>query len=64
MDKDKLFQEFLESYLENILKELPQSYRAQQLKAGGVEALAVYTFEAKFLKEPFMKALEKYESNK
>jgi hypothetical protein len=64
MDKDKLFQEFLESYLKNVKEKLPDSYRARQLKEGGLLAESVYLFETRFLKEPFMKALEKYESNK
>ncbi len=59
IDKEKLFQEFLEEYLANIKRELPHSYRAQQLNAGGELAEAVYIFETKFLKEPFMKALKK-----
>ncbi len=59
MDKEKLFQEFLEQYLENIKRELPESYRARQLEAGGILARAVYEFETKFLKEPFSKAIKK-----
>lgn len=62
MDKEKIFKEFLEEYLENVKRELPSSYRAQQLENGGMEALSVYTFETMFLKEPFSKALEKVES--
>lgn len=58
MNKEKLFQVFLKEYLENIKRELPQSYRARQLEAGGVLAQAVYEFETRFLKEPFMKAIE------
>jgi len=58
MDDEKLFKEFLEGYFENIKKKLPQSYRAQQLKMGGIAAGLVYDFETKFLKEPFMKALK------
>jgi len=58
MDDEKLFKEFLDEYFENIKKELPQSYRAQQLRAGGIPAKLVYDFETRFLKEPFMKVLK------
>ncbi len=57
-DKEKLFDIFLEGYLENVKKELPESYRAQQLKQGGLAKDAVYEFETRFLKQPFMKAIE------
>lgn len=57
MDEDKLFKDFLEGYLRNVVRELPQSYRAQQLKAGGFASDAVYEFETRFLKEPFLKAV-------
>ena len=63
MDKEALFQEFLAQYLANVLRELPGSYCAKQIKAGDKSCLAVYFFEEKFLREPFMKALKKYESN-
>ena len=62
INKGELFKEFLEKYLENVKIKLPQSYRAQQLVNGGLEAELVYEFETKFLKEPFMKALAKKES--
>ena len=55
---EKIFKVFLEEYLKNVQKELPTSYRAQQLKAGGMEAALVYEFETRFLKEPFMKAIK------
>ena len=55
---NEVFNTFLARYLENVQKELPTSYRAQQLKAGGTEALLVYEFETRFLKEPFMKAIK------
>jgi hypothetical protein len=58
MNDDELFKQFLEEYFENIKRELPTSYRAQQLNAGGVMAKAVYEFEERFLKQPFMKALK------
>lgn len=54
---DEVFKVFLAEYLENVQKELPTSYRAQQLKVGGMEAAFVYEFETKFLKEPFLKAI-------
>ncbi len=59
MDKERLFKKFLEEYFENIKKQLPYSYRAQQLKAGGIQAELVYEYETKFLKRPFMNALKK-----
>ena len=59
MKEEKLFKEFLEEYLKNVKKELPSSYRAQQLEHGGIEAEMVYTFESRFLKIPFMKAIKK-----
>ena len=55
---DKIFKVFLAEYLENVQRELPTSYRAQQLKAGGMEAALVYEFETRFLKEPFMRAIK------
>ena len=58
MDEEKLFKDFLEAYLENVKRELPQSYRAKQLEIGGMAASAVYAFETRFLKKPFIKALE------
>ena len=57
-DVIKLFNTFLEEYLENVKKELPESFRAQQLQQGGLAKDAVYEFETRFLKEPFMKAIE------
>ena len=55
-EREKIFQEFLESYLGRVSAILPDSFRAIQLKNGGIEKAAVYEFETKFLKEPFMKA--------
>ena len=55
--KEKIFGEFLIKYLENVKKELPESYRAKQLNATDVEASLVIEFETKFLKEPFIEAL-------
>ena len=60
---DKVFNLFLAEYLKNVQKELPTSYRAQQLKAGGMEAALVYEFETRFLKEPFMKAIKQVVKN-
>lgn len=57
-EKELLFNEFLKEYLENVKKELPQSYRARQLEAGGLAAAAVYEFETRFLKKPFEKAIK------
>jgi hypothetical protein len=59
MDKEKLFNEFLEEYLKNVQELLPISYRAQQIKAGGVEKKLVYEFETRFLKKPFENAMKK-----
>ena len=55
---NKIFNKFLAEYLKNVQKELPTAYRAQQLKAGGMEAALVYEFETRFLKEPFMRAIK------
>ncbi len=63
MEKEKLFKNFLEAYLENVKRDLPQSYRTRQLKMGGMAASAVYAFETRFLKKPFMKALEEKNNN-
>lgn len=63
MNKEKIWEEFLNEYLENVKKKLPQSYRAKQLEAGGFEAGLVIEFETKFLKKPFMKAMEKVNKN-
>jgi len=57
-DKEKLFEQFLKEYLENVQRKLPTSYRAMQLKAGGNLAKLVYDFETRFLKEPFMDAID------
>jgi hypothetical protein len=62
-DKDKIFEQFLEAYLEKVKKILPDSYRARQLNVGGLEAKAVYIFETKFLKEPFMNVFKSLESS-
>lgn len=61
MKFEELFKGFLLEYLNNVIKELPESYRAQQMKNGGVEAGLVMEFETRFLKEPFRKALQDYE---
>ncbi len=58
-DVEELFKVFLEEYLERVKSVLPDSHRAHQLEAGGMEAELVYNFETKFLKEPFMKAINK-----
>ena len=52
----EIFNDFMEEYLENVKTELPDSYRAMQLKAGGIQALAVHDFERRFLLKPFQKA--------
>ena len=59
MNKEELFKEFLDEYLENVIKELPDSYRARQLREGGLPKEAVILFETKFLREPFEKAMGK-----
>lgn len=59
-EKERLFDKFLEEYLANVKRELPQSFRARQLEMGGNASKAVYAFETKFLKKPFMDALEGY----
>lgn len=61
-DKDKIFEKFLEAYFEKVKKILPDSHRARQLNVGGLEAKAVYIFETKFLKEPFMNVFKKLEA--
>lgn len=53
----EVFDVFLAEYLENVQRELPTSYRAQQLRNGGTEAALVYEFETRFLKKPFVKAI-------
>lgn len=58
--EEELFKEFMTEYLNKVKEKLPESYRAQQLKAGGMCKTAVFYFEEKFLREPFMKALEKF----
>lgn len=63
MNEAKLFKDFIEEYLANVKRELPQSYRARQLEMGGMAASAVYAFEIRFLKEPFIKALEAKKKN-
>lgn len=55
--KNKLFKQFFKEYLENVTKTLPDSFRAKQLNAGGIEREAVYVMEISFLMKPFMKAL-------
>ena len=59
-ETEALFKEFLDEYLANVKKELPECYRAQQLELGGMPARMVYEFETKFLKPAFMNALKKY----
>lgn len=53
----ELFDTFLDEYLENVKIELPESYRAQQLKAGGIAKALVYKYERIFLEKPFIKAI-------
>lgn len=59
-DKELLWNIFLKTYLDNVVKELPDSYRAKQLKNGGLEAELVYEYETKFLKKPFMKVINEF----
>lgn len=59
MTDEELFYRFLEEYLNNVSRELPQSFRARQLRAGSLSADAVFEFETRFLKEPFLKAIRK-----
>jgi FAD synthase len=54
---EELWRTFFKEYLDNIVKILPQSYRAKQLEAKGVDAMLVYEFETRFLKKPFEKAI-------
>lgn len=56
---DRLFKKFLAEYLKNVCKTLPQSYRSQQIRAGGIMAEAVLVYETKFLKKPFEEAIKK-----
>jgi hypothetical protein len=56
---EDVFKEFLVDYLKNVAKKLPESYRAKQLAAGGLEAAMVIEFETLFLHEPFMNAIKK-----
>ena len=58
--KEKLFQEFLSKYLDNVKAILPDSYRARQYDMGGTFAGLVVDFESRFLKQPFMEALEEW----
>lgn len=58
MKFEEEFEKFLLEYLENVKKELPESYRAQQLNGSAIEIQMVYEFETRFLKEPFMKVLK------
>lgn len=55
---EELFKNFLNEYFENIKTILPNSYRAQQLKAGGYPADAVRDFETRFLSKPFAEAIK------
>ena len=57
MTNEELFNIFLEKYLANVQKILPESYRTQQLKAGGDAANLVYIYEGIFLKTPFLEAI-------
>jgi len=59
MDRELLFKEFLAEYLERVKNILPDSHRAHQLEAGGVEKALVINFETRFLKDPFMKVINK-----
>lgn len=59
IDEEVLWTDFLMEYLENVKRILPDSFRAKQLKAGGMEKALVYGMETKFMKEPFLKALRK-----
>lgn len=59
MDYDFLFKTFLKEYLTKVKEELPESYRARQLRMGGEMAELVERYETKFLKEPFMNAIKK-----
>ena len=63
MGNEELFEQFIEEYLANIKRELPQSYRARQLEMGGIAAKAVYVYESKFLLDPFMKAIKEAKKN-
>lgn len=58
-NEKELFDEFLQEYLKNVQKILPQSYRARQMKMGGKMKDLVFEFETRFLKEPFLKAIRK-----
>jgi len=58
VDREALWRAFLTSYLDNVLRELPESFRAKQLKNCGAEAALVHEFETRFLKSPFMKAVD------
>lgn len=59
--KDDIWERFLYAYLDNVKSKLPESYRAQQLKTGGMEAAAVVEFETQFLKSPFRAAVVELE---
>lgn len=58
MNDETIWEQFLKEYLDNVKRELPESFRAQQLKAGGMDASLVIKFETMFLKKPFFKALK------
>ena len=50
MTDEGIWGKFLMEYLENVRKILPQSYRARQMEAGGLEKQLVIEFETRFLK--------------
>jgi superoxide dismutase len=55
---EELFDTFLKEYLFNVVDILPNSYRAKQLTSKDALQIAlVFDFETKFLKQPFMKAI-------
>lgn len=53
--EEKEFEKFRYEYLQNVIKLLPESQRAKQLKFGGIPAQLVIEWETKFLKEPAIK---------
>jgi hypothetical protein len=57
---EKIFNEFLDSYLHKVVEVLPDSYRAKQLMSEDAFLISlVFETEAKFLKEPVMEAMRK-----
>ena len=55
---DNRFDKFLEEYLENIKRELPESFRAKQLSGDKIERTLVFEFETRFLKQPFLNIMK------